>query len=235
MPLLIHFASEKFICRILPKIKDAHGIRAPVMKPTKQYILEHALKQFNQNGFVNVRLQHIADSAFVSVGHLAYHFKNKDTIVDTLYEELKQQQESLLAEFRVVPLFEDIQQQLIRLFNLQKKYLFFYLDTLEITRAYPEIKQKHAQHTAWKLQQIEFMFQFNISRGSFKLPAPEEQLKETAWLFHTAIDTWMYSRNVVGFDHLNQPAFLSAIWSLLLPWCTDMGLREYAQLKISAG
>ncbi len=217
------------------KIKDANGTRAPVMKPTKQYILEHALKQFNKNGFVNVRLQHIADAAFVSVGHLAYHFKNKDTIVDTLYEELKQQQESLLAEFRVVPLFEDIQQQLIRLFLLQKKYRFFYLDTLEITRAYPAIKQKHAQHTKWKLQQIEFMLQFNISRGSFISPSPAQHLKETAWLFQTAIDTWMYSRNVLGSDYLNQHDFLTAIWSLLLPWCSDMGLREYAQLRISAG
>ena len=47
------------------------------MKPTRQYILDKALTLFNEKGFVNVRLQHIADSAFVSVEHLAYHFKNK--------------------------------------------------------------------------------------------------------------------------------------------------------------
>lgn len=201
------------------------------MKLTKQYILENALKQFNQNGFVNVRLQNIADAAFVSVGHLAYHFKNKDNIVDTLYEELRKQQEILLAQFRVVPLFEDIQLQLISIFSLQKKYLFFYLDTLEITRAYPSIKEKHAQHTVWKLQQFEFMLQFNISRGSFTKPSTAQQITETAWLFHTAIDNWMYSRNVIGSDHLNQHDFIQTIWSLLLPWFTDMGLREYEQMK----
>ncbi len=202
------------------------------MKPTKQYILEHALKQFNEHGFVNVRLQNIADSAFVSVGHLAYHFKNKDTLVETLYEALRQQQEQLLAEFRVVPLFEDIQLQLISLFALQKKYLFFYLDTLEVTRAYLVIKEKHAQHTRWKLQQILFMLQFNISRGSFVQPSKMQQLTETAWLFHTAIDTWMYSRKVAGFDFLDQGNFLQTVWQLLLPWCTDMGQREYDQLQI---
>ena len=55
------------------------------MKPTKKHISDKALNQFNENGVVNVRLQHIADAAFVSVGHLAYHFKNKDNIITELY------------------------------------------------------------------------------------------------------------------------------------------------------
>jgi len=216
----------------LPQIIRLKDLLTKEMKPTKQYILEHALKQFNENGFVNVRLQNIADSAFVSVGHLAYHFKNKDKLIDTLYEDLRLQQENLLTEFRVVPLFEDIQLQLSSLFALQKQYLFFYLDTLEITRAYPAIKEKHAQHTQWKLQQILFMLQFNISRGSFVQPSHKHQLSETAWLFHTVIDTWMYSRKVAGFDFLNPQDFMKTVWHLLLPWFTDMGQREYAQLYI---
>ncbi|MEL7123903.1 MAG: TetR/AcrR family transcriptional regulator, partial [Bacteroidota bacterium] len=51
------------------------------MKSTKQKILDAALKLFNQDGIVNVRLQHIADEAFVSVGNLAYHYSNKESIV----------------------------------------------------------------------------------------------------------------------------------------------------------
>ncbi len=45
------------------------------------------------------RLQHIADFGGISVGHLAYHFNNKDCIVETLYDELKETQE--LYEFRL--------------------------------------------------------------------------------------------------------------------------------------
>jgi AcrR family transcriptional regulator len=201
------------------------------VKPTKQYILEHALKQFNQHGFVNVRLQHIADAAFVSVGHLAYHFKNKDALIEALYDQLKHQQELLLVEFRVVPLFEDIQRLLVSLFDLQNKYVFFYLDALEIIRAYPVIKDKYAQHNTWKLQQMEFMIQFNISRGSFRDYAEHEYHKETAWLFNMAIDNWMYSRKLTGLDSLDEQAFLQSIWGLLYPLFTDMGYREYLQMK----
>ena len=106
------------------------------MKPTKQHIQDHALKLFNEKGFVNVRLQHIADAAFVSVGHLAYHFKNKDGIVEELYDELRGKQALLLAEFRVVPLLEDINRYLGAVYDLQSTYIFFYLDTLEVLRAY---------------------------------------------------------------------------------------------------
>jgi AcrR family transcriptional regulator len=66
--------------------------------PTKQYISEKALTLFNEKGFVNVRLQQIADSAFVSVGHLAYHFKNKEKIILYLYKKLKKKQELMLTD-----------------------------------------------------------------------------------------------------------------------------------------
>ena len=62
------------------------------MKHTKPYILARSLKLFNKNGFVNVRLQHIADDCKISVGHLAYHFNHKDSIIEDLYDELKEQQ-----------------------------------------------------------------------------------------------------------------------------------------------
>ena len=139
------------------------------MKHTKSYILDRALKLFNKNGFVNVRLQHIADYGDISVGHLAYHFKHKDCIVEALYDELKTAQEKSLYEFRMAYLFEDINRQLHHIFECQKHYLFFYLDTLEVLRAYPSIKEKHQQHIAWQIQQIEWMFNLMLTEIHFNL------------------------------------------------------------------
>ncbi len=92
------------------------------MKHTKSYILDRALKLFNKNGFVNVRLQHIADFGSISVGHLAYHFKHKDCIVEALYDELKQAQETSLFEFRMAHLFEEINRQLRDIFKITSGY-----------------------------------------------------------------------------------------------------------------
>ena len=200
------------------------------MKHTKTYILDRSLKLFNKNGFVNVRLQHIADYCGISVGHLAYHFKHKDSIIEALYDQLKEQQEILLYDFRTAHLFEDINRQLLSIFQLQKQYVFFYLDTLEVLRAYPAIKEKHQQHISWQIEQIEWMFDFNVFRDSFQEPSQEGQYKKSAWLFWITMDNWMYAREISGLDHNNEGDFLGDLWSLMMPWFTDEGRQEFKLL-----
>lgn len=204
------------------------------MKHTKTYILDRALKLFNKNGFVNVRLQHIADYGDISVGHLAYHFKHKDCIVETLYDELKAAQEKSLYEFRIAYLFEDIKRQLHHIFECQKHYLFFYLDTLEVLRAYPSIKEKHQQHIAWQIQQIVWMFNFNVDRNTFQPPIKDEQYNQLAWLFWMTMDNWMYARQINGLDHLKEDDFIADLWSLMMPYLTNEALEELKILSTNS-
>jgi len=177
-----------------------------------------------------VRLQQIANECKISIGNLAYHFHNKDSIVETLYDQLKAQQEILLYDFRTAHLFEDINRQLQHIFQLQKKYLFFYLDTLEVLRAYPAIKEKHQQHIVWQLQQIEWMIEFNIFRGTIKHPAYEEQYKKMAWFIWNAIDNRMHSRLISNQGHLDEEDFSQDAWNLLIPYFTKEGEEEYQLL-----
>jgi AcrR family transcriptional regulator len=201
------------------------------MKPTKQYILDKALILFNEKGFVNVRLQHIADSAFVSVGHLAYHFKNKEDIITSLYKRLKKKQEILLTEFRVLPLFEDIDFLLRNMFQLQKQYLFFYLDTLEVLRAFPDIAGKHRLLLRFQRQQIQFMIEFNTSRGSFNKPQYENQFAELAHIFCMTMDNWLSYQYINGNNGPDENAYCNDLWSIVRVLFTDMGLPEFRQLR----
>jgi AcrR family transcriptional regulator len=201
------------------------------MKPTKQYILDKALALFNDKGFVNVRLQHIADSAFVSVGHLAYHFKNKDDIILSLYKRLKKKQELLLTEFRVLPLFEDIDFLLRHVYQLQQQYLFFYLDTLEVIRALPDIAEKHRQLLSFQRQQIQFMMEFNASRGSFIQPLYEEQFVQLAHIFCMTMDNWMSYQYINGNNEADETAYCKDLWAILRVLFADMGEPEFRQLN----
>jgi len=202
------------------------------MKPTKQYILDKALALFNEKGFVNVRLQHIADNAFVSVGHLAYHFKNKEELILSLYKKLKKKQELLLTEFRVLPLFEDTDFLLRNVFRLQLQFRFFYLDTLEVLRAFPEIAEKHRQLLRFQRQQIQFMLEFNTSRGSFSQPLFETQFAGIAHIFCLTMDNWLSYQFINGNDPVDENAFCSDLWSILQSLFTDMGIPEFRQLGI---
>ena len=201
------------------------------MKPTKQYILDKALILFNENGFVNVRLQHIADKAFVSVGHLAYHFKNKEDIILSLYKRLKKKQELLLTEFRVLPLFEDIDFLLRNMYLLQQQYLFFYLDTLEVLRAMPEIAEKHRLLLSFQRQQIQFMMEFNASRGSFIQPIYPEQFANLSHIFCMTMDNWMSYQYINGNNAPGEIAYCNDLWSIVRGLFTDMGIPEFRQLR----
>lgn len=201
------------------------------MKTTRQHIKDNALKLFNQYGFVNVRLQHIADAAFISVGHLAYHFKNKDNIISELYDDLKEKQELLLNEYRVVPLFEDINAYLVATFEQQQKHTFFYTDTVEVLRAYPEIHLKHQKYIEWQLYQINLMLAFNSSRGAL-IPLNSKIQNHLAWQIRSITEMWLNIKKVEFNSDVNIHHFLYDIWGIICPFFTDMGLREYQQINI---
>jgi AcrR family transcriptional regulator len=196
------------------------------MKPTRTYIADHALKLFNTHGFVNVRLQHIADAAFVSVGHLAYHFKNKDAIIDNLYERHRLQYENLLQEYRVMPLFIDFNQMLSELFALQTNYSFLYTDTLEILRAYPLMGEKYRAYSKWQLMQFEIMLSFHNSRGAISQPPWQIPLQKVAGILQVQLETWLYRWKITHHENPPLVEFLSSIWAVLIPFCTSNGKAE---------
>ena len=88
------------------------------MKETRPNILNASLKLFNDNGFVNVRLQHIADEANVSIGNLAYHFANKKELLAHIYKNLVGKQSELLNELNIVPLFENLDRHWDNVFEI---------------------------------------------------------------------------------------------------------------------
>jgi AcrR family transcriptional regulator len=203
----------------------------PEQKSIKEVILRGALSLFNKNGFVNVRLQHIADAAEISVGHMAYHYKNKEAILSAIYEQLNQRQRIHLAEFRIVPLFEDIDRQIKSNFKLQQDFIFFYQDMLEIMRGFTAVKSIHQQQIGWQIQQIQTMINFNVARGVFVNSHLHDQVKNTAYQYWASSEFWCYQQSVAGLPHTEYQHFRNSVWSVLTPLLTHVGKIEYAQLS----
>lgn len=198
---------------------------------TKRKILDNALLCFNREGLSNVRLQHIAEEANMSIGNMTYHFRTKDDIVRAVWRELLQAQLTLLSEFRVLPLFEDIERLLRSTFVLQQQYAFFYVDTLEVMRAYPDIQAEHRQHIAWQEQQMALALAFNHARGALlDILAEEEQRQLLAARFWTLTDTWIYRCQVKGLSADHYELFARQVWDLLFPYFTQTGKNEFRQM-----
>ena len=102
-------------------------------RQTRQRILDAALVMFNRQGEPNVTTNHIADELEISPGNLYYHFRNKDDIIEQLFQRYEERMDAALAapEGRLRDL-EDIWLQLHLVFECIWEYRFLYRDVVDI-------------------------------------------------------------------------------------------------------
>jgi len=96
---------------------------------TRERILEVSLRLFNDFGEPNVNTTIIAEEMNISPGNLYYHFKNKDDIINSIFQQFEREADRLLTvpnERR--PNVEDAWLFLHLLFELIWKYRSFYRD-----------------------------------------------------------------------------------------------------------
>lgn len=190
-------------------------------------IKQVALELFNRDGYVNVRLQHISETTGLSLGNIGYHFRTKHDILYALFVDFVGEQKRLLAEFRVLPLFEDFNRFLVSNFEIQQRYVFFYKDTLELTRIYGNIRQQYRDHLQWQEYQLKEMLHFNEARGALKSGEEEDFSSKMASILVWASEGWIYRQTVTYSEEFERKQYLEMVWFLLKPYFTEVGKEEF--------
>jgi AcrR family transcriptional regulator len=100
---------------------------------TRQRILDTALILFNEQGESTVSTNHIADELEISPGNLYYHYRNKDDIIEQLFQRFEERMDLALVvpEGRAITL-EDVWLQLHLVFECIWDYRFLYRDLVNI-------------------------------------------------------------------------------------------------------
>ena len=197
---------------------------------TKEKIITAAISLFNLRGLPNVKLQHIADACNMSVGNLAYHFQYKEdlmtTIADIIYAEIA----PVVNVESKFPLLIDFDNQLSKYYSLINQFAFFFLDALELERAYPNIHQQRVKYIKGMIDQIYNWIGENVNKGIFQPEIHPDQYAHTAHAIWMIISFWMTQKKVLSAIGSDQEKFKIVVWNQLLPGFTPLGLLEYEAL-----
>ncbi|MEZ4931345.1 MAG: TetR/AcrR family transcriptional regulator [Saprospiraceae bacterium] len=198
---------------------------------TKQKILNASIQLFNENGMANVRLQQIASEIGISPGNLAYHFKNKEAIVESVHEDLYQEAVEVLSNYRIFPNLIDFDNQLSKYFSFVQKYPFYFLDLLDIERHYPKIRSKREEHILKMIRQIRKRFDFNQQRGLIIAEPRAGVYDSVANAIWVLITFWVPQNMVRGIEGaMDIRQFKEMVWNQVYPYFTKDGIAEFDQL-----
>lgn len=197
------------------------------MGSTKQKILKSAIGLFNQKGLVNVRLQHIADETGISVGNLAYHYHSKKAIVLAIDSELGEELELLLSIDQNFPSLLDFDNHLGRYFFILNRYSFYFLDLLEIERAYPKLHSKRVDYVEKMIAQIHEWLLLNVEKEILRPEKMENQYQHLAESIWMIITFWLTQRQVRSKTDIGEGHFKEFIWNQLIPLFTEAGWMEF--------
>jgi len=201
-------------------------------KDTKQRILKAALSNFNELGYFNVRLQHIADTANMSVGNMAYHFQQKVELFNILYKEWRKQHDFLLGDIHLTPIFENFDTFLQQIYQLQQQYRFLYIDQLELVRMSPEVQSSYQEYFQNQQEQLDILLALYQARGVLDWKKQNPQL--IALKIRRIIDNWLRLQLMEGKTTTSLPKFQAHVWSELQPYFTESGQVEFTERNYSS-
>ncbi|MCA3218673.1 MAG: TetR/AcrR family transcriptional regulator [Burkholderiales bacterium] len=177
---------------------------------TRERILELSLRLFNDFGEPNVNTTIIADEMKISPGNLYYHFKNKDDIVQSIFQQFEREIDKLIAVPPAggrVPNVEDVWLFLHVLFELVWKYRFFYRDLSNLLINSRTLELRFKKLLADKVEMARWLCEGMARNG--ELRAGRAEIDALATNMVVVATYWLSYQYVQNPRHFAEPAFVN--------------------------
>ena len=176
---------------------------------TRERILDVSLQLFNDFGEPNVNTTLISEEMKISPGNLYYHFKNKDDIINCIFQQFEREIDQLLA----VPTarsanVEDAWLFLHLLFEQIWKYRFFYHDLNNLLANNRTLEIKFKQLLNEKVRVARRLCEGLQNDG--ELSANPSEVEALATNMVVIATYWLSYAYVLDPRRSNEPAVVSA-------------------------
>lgn len=204
---------------------------------TRERILELSLRLFNDFGEPNVNTTLIAEEMNISPGNLYYHFKNKDDIINCVFQQFEREIDRLLTvPADRTPNVEDAWLFLHVLFELIWKYRFFYRDLNNLLANNRTLELKFKQLLTQKVQVARGLLD-GLTRAG-ELQAGPREVEALATNMVVVATYWLSYSYVLDPRRFNEPEVVGAalqrgcyqVMALTAPYLSGQSRTLFEQL-----
>jgi AcrR family transcriptional regulator len=199
---------------------------------TRDKIIQASIVLFNEQGERNVTTNHIAAHLAISPGNLYYHFRNKEDIILSIYEEYAR---SLLLETLppvsvAVKPFDSLILYMDSVFQTTMKFRFFYSNLPVLLDKNPSLREKYVE-----VQQsiAERVSQLLVSlRSAEIINFADDELADIVSILRLINTFWVSFHQTQTIDNeVNDSVFYQGVLKILVilrPYTNEHALTDLA-------
>jgi AcrR family transcriptional regulator len=204
---------------------------------SKEFIINSARELFNEHG-IGITLSVLAGKMEITLGMLTYHFPTKDSIFLAIAEEYEQKRASqrvrdYTGKFNLVAFYQIIE----KVMDLQYDYRCAMRYIASISNNQSKLANHTIDHYRINRQLINQVTQFFVSQGELKSDILEEKKFEVfLFAFSSLLTSWLINLEIYDYEvpYLEmKPVYLNGIFSIFLPYCTELGKEILKEFGIS--
>ena len=191
-----------------------------------------ALKLFNKKGLKEVSVRDICKKLKISPGNFHYHFPRMELLIKELYEQMNTEVYEVVKEIPTdhssVVYFLDSHQ---KIFHIQNRYKFFFLNLFEILSNFPEIRQLYVQRYAMEKKLARDLLILYAETGVLKKEMTEIQMQRLVDVGYILNNAWHMDAEIAFQGSLKEKMihYMQLCCGRLDPFLTPVAKKEYEE------
>jgi AcrR family transcriptional regulator len=202
---------------------------------TRDKIIQASITLFNEQGERNVTTNHIAAHLGISPGNLYYHFRNKEDIILSIYEEYARN--IVLDTFpQVTPSVKPLDAIILYMdavFQAMMKFRFFYSNLPVLLAKSPSLHDKYVEVQHIITDRVSAMMVSLKDAGVIDFESDE--LADIVSLLRLVNTFWLsFYQTQNNNVEINDAVFYQGVLKILViirPYTTDVGLPEFMKAR----
>lgn len=201
---------------------------------TKEKIITSSLQLFNEHGERNITTNHIAAHLGISPGNLYYHFRNKEDIIRSIFDEYEAHLNNILLPYENSQVnLELLMGYFDAMFDTLWRYRFIYANLVDLLSRDPKLKVQYQKvQKALLARSIYILSQLVEDRF---LSIDKAQISAVAETIKMLVSFWIsFQYTQSENEKITQNALYDGLLRVLLllrPYATELSASTFVSME----